>query len=477
MSHKPVYRPVVAIIGGGFSGAATAYHLARMTAGDAAILVFEPQEAIGGGLAYSTQDPVHRINVPASRMTLDPGEKDQFVAWLERTNARAEDPSATLPDGRCFPTRRLFGRYVAAMLKPLIDGERIRHIRSFVTAVVPSGEGWRIEAADGASYHADVVVVATSHPPPTPPAVLAKSLAGAPGFITDPWAAGALDRIAPDDRVLIVGTGLTMADVVATLERRGHSGQMRAISRRGQRSRGHSAQPAEPFGDFATEPEQTATELLRRVRSAVRKAVHRNLPWQAVFDQLRIQGPEIWAALPQAERRRVVRHLRPFWDTHRFRIAPQTEATLDKRLGEGRLNIDAASLVGAERSASGLVVELRRRNGTFERERFDAVIVTTGPGHGDIARSQPFLEQLRAVGLIAEDPTGLGLPVDVRSRLIGLVETNRTLFVAGPLARGTFGELMGLPEVTDHALRVATSIMEYLIPSHSNIPEITVSND
>ena len=459
MSHKPVYRPVVAIIGGGFSGAATAYHLARMTAGDVAILLFEPREAIGAGLAYSTDDPEHRINVPASRMTLDPAEKDQFVAWLEHTNALAGDLSATLSDGRCFPSRKLFGQYVAAMLQPLIYTEQIRHVRSSVTAVVPSGEGWRIEAGDGTVHRADVVVIATSHPPPTPPAVLAKSLAGVPGFITDPWAPGGLDSIAEADRVLIVGTGLTMADVLATLKSRGHSGNVRAISRRGQRSRGHSVQPVEPFGDFAMKPARTARSLLLRVRSAVDDAARQGLPWQGLFDRLRTQGPEIWAALPLVERRRVVRHLRPFWDTHRFRIAPQTEAVLERSLHEGRLRIDAASLMGADRSASGLVVQLRLRNGLIEHERFDAIIVTTGPGHGDVVRSQPFLSDLRENGLLGDDPTGLGLPVDDKSRLIGMAGPHPRIFVAGPLARGTFGELMGLPEVAEQALDVATSIV------------------
>lgn len=40
-------------------------------------------------------------------------------------------------------------------------------------------------------------------------------------------------RISKDASVLIVGTGLSMADVVVSLARHGHEGKVTAISRRG----------------------------------------------------------------------------------------------------------------------------------------------------------------------------------------------------------------------------------------------------
>ena len=159
--------PVVAIVGGGFTGAAVAYHLARLLPeGTARIVVYEPRAMLGGGLAYDTDEPVHRINVPAARMTLLPGDDTHFERWLLATGALADDREAVTEDGRIFARRSTFGRYVDAMLRPLVAAGRIEHRRSRVRAVTATSGGWRITAADGSVVKADRVVVA---PPPTSP--------------------------------------------------------------------------------------------------------------------------------------------------------------------------------------------------------------------------------------------------------------------------------------------------------------------
>ena len=67
-------RPVVAIVGGGFTGAALAFHLARLLPqGTARIVIHEPRAELGGGLAYDPVEPVMRINVPAVGLRLVPG--------------------------------------------------------------------------------------------------------------------------------------------------------------------------------------------------------------------------------------------------------------------------------------------------------------------------------------------------------------------------------------------------------------------
>src|SRR5436305_15300555 len=96
--------PAVVIVGGGFSGTAIAYQLARLVeAGTARILVVEPRPWLGGGIAYSTSDPAHRVNVPAARMSIDPDDLAHFSNWVTAEGIVESDPDGATADGRVFP--------------------------------------------------------------------------------------------------------------------------------------------------------------------------------------------------------------------------------------------------------------------------------------------------------------------------------------------------------------------------------------
>lgn len=449
----------VLVAGGGYTGAAVAYHLARRHDPRIRITVVEPRERLGGGLAYSSPDPSHRVNVPARRMSLWTEDPEGFARWLAETGAGDDDPDAVALGGELFPRRALFGRYVADALAPFLATRAVRHERATAVAAARHGDGFAVRLDDGRVLPAAALVLAATHPPPSIPAPL-RAVAAHPGFHADPYDADRLRSIGRDDRVLVVGTGLTMADTVASLDRRGHRGRILAVSRHGWRSRGHAPRPVEASGDFRSDPARSVTALFARVREALALAAADGLPWQAVFDALRGQGPAIWAALPAAERARLLRHARTLWDVHRFRIAPQVEAVLDRRVADGSLAIRAASLQASSAEGSQIAVTLRpRHRRETETLRVDRVVLTTGPGHGGVARTNPLLRSLAASGDLQPDPLGLGLMTSLDSQAVGRDGRPRdALFVAGPLARATFGELMGLPEVTFSAEGVAERI-------------------
>ena len=106
-------RVPVAIIGGGFSGTILAAQLARR--GIASVLI-DGSGRMGRGVAYSTTEPAHLLNVRAEGMSAWAGEPDHFARLFE---AEGGDP-------RGFAERRLFGRYLGEILDEAVAGGKTR---------------------------------------------------------------------------------------------------------------------------------------------------------------------------------------------------------------------------------------------------------------------------------------------------------------------------------------------------------------
>ncbi len=454
----------VIIVGGGFSGTALAIHLARTSLTGLLITVVEPRANLGGGVAYSTQEPAHRINVPASRMQLSGEEQGAFDRWYREQPECSLDSVAHCDDGAVYPQRSLFGRYLAeqfaaAQAYPHIT---LRHIQA--SAVAWAGE--QLLLSNGEALQGDVLALAISHPPPSLPRAL-QPFSAHPALIANPWQHGVLDAINPKASVAIIGTGLSMADVVASLGTRQHCGPLIAFSRRGQLSRDNLSGEW-PEWTLAPQSVPSARLWLRHIRAEVAGAAEQGLPWQRVLDQVRVQGQTIWHSLPLRERQRFVRHLRSWWDVHRYRIAPQVSAVMSARQQQGSMKVLAARLVDISSLGHQLEITLRTREGASEIHRLDHLIVTTGPGHEALIVSQPLLQSLSQQGLIRADPLGFGMDVDSQSHTLNLTgQPNPRLFVVGPAARARFGELMGLPQVADHAADVAKNILQELQIAHA----------
>lgn len=456
MSTLHGQRPItVAIIGGGLSGAAVAYHLAGLTKAD--VVVIEPREGLGRGLAYATPDPDHRLNVPDHKMTLRSDQPEHFRRWLHTAEAPSLPANSARLSGEIFAPRAVFGSYVAAQLEPLLAAGRLRHVQARVISV-GRADRYILGLSDGGKVVADIVVLATTHPNAGLPRELA-GLAGDPALITDPFAEGALAGLAEEARVLIVGNGLTSADIVASLHKRGHRGQITALSRHGYRSQPHGPVQAETTADFAKTPARTALDLLRRTRAALAKDASLGLTWHAVFDRLRTQGPAIWAALPEPERRRFLRHLRALWDIHRFRIAPQTYEANQQMQRLGRLVSLGARIVSVTPGSPVKLSLQARHNGARFPVAVEHVILATGPAHGGVIAATPALADLAALGLLQPDPLGLGLLTAANGQAVPVSGvSDGTLLVAGPLARAAVGELMGVPEVITWAEHIAREV-------------------
>lgn len=433
----------VVIIGGGFAGTLQAINLLRHD-GPVATLI-ERRAQAGEGVAYGDADAAHVLNVRAANMSAFPDRPDHFVAWLADSGHDA-DPSA-------FVQRVVYGQYLRSLLRAACAAQpnRLRIVHDAATDLSLTGETISVELESGAALEADAAVLAVGNlPPHTPPGIDPDALP-AHLYLGDPWHGDPAEKLGPEDHVLILGTGLTMVDMVLKLRRHGFRGRITAMSRRGLAPKRHAAQANfEPIG---VRPPATASRLVRAVRARADQ-----VGWRNAVDELRPFTQSLWRAASEAGRRRFVRHLRPWWDIHRHRIAPEIAEALDEDLRTGRLAIIAGKLASATPSPDGgIAVSFRPRGDAELRETgFSRIINCTGP-QGDLRRTdEPLLRTLAERGVLRPDRARLGIDVDAQSRVVSAGgRTSDHLLAIGPMTRGAFWEIVAVPDIRVQTWRVA----------------------
>lgn len=470
--------PKVAIIGGGFTGAAVAVHLSRAARTPLDIAVVEPRAELGRGVAYSATDPDHRTNGPTLTHSLYADDAGHFDRWFRADGALARDPECRDAVGRIFVRRAEMGRYVgdevAAHQATNPSGSTIRHVRSRAVGARRAADQFIVTLAAGDTLAADLMVVTTSNAPPAIPRPFA-DMAGHPSFIADPWDLARLARLAPDARIFIIGTGLTMADVAVTVLRDRPDARITAVSRRGLLPQSQRRVPAEepiPVAMARETPDfiarhgrpNTVRALLRALRDDVRRDAAEGIEWQVAFDGFRDAAHYLWPELSLAEVSRFLRHLSPWYETYRFRYPPQTEVKIRAFRADGRLATRAAAIERAVPQGDQIAVTTRQRSqDELETDSYDAVINCTGPDRNAHRRGDAFLHNLVAAGLAQHHPLGLGLEVDLMCRAqTSAGHHDPRLRVIGPLSRGKLGETNGVPHTGFHIARILPDMVAEL---------------
>ncbi|MBB5709500.1 FAD/NAD(P)-binding protein [Sphingomonas xinjiangensis] len=430
----------VAIIGAGFSGTLQAINLLRHEGPRATLIERAP--VAGTGLAYGAAHPGHVLNVRAANMSAFPDDPAHFVRWLEARGV-ADAPAAFIP-------RTTYGEYLRELLEEALrtSSGRLTLIRDEVCDL-ETGPTVRLKLANR-TLEADAAVLAVGNLPPHDPPGLDPALLSPTRYKGDPWHPSVPEDLADDDTVLVIGTGLTMVDVVLLLDSRGFRGRIVALSRRGLLPRPHAA--GSNWQRINERPATVASSLLRNVRSRGEA-----VGWRNAVDELRPFTQSMWGNATDAERGRFLRHLRPWWDVHRHRLAPQVHARLQALLDRGQLKVIAGKTLDFAEQADGVQVRFRRR-GADRAERLLAqrIINCTGP-LGDLSRSaEPLLRRLAERGCIRPDPAHLGIEVDNQAQTINAAgEPNANLYALGPMTRGAFWEIVAVPDIRTQTWSVA----------------------
>lgn len=464
-SVAPGGKRPIAVIGAGFSGTIAALQLLRRLPVDQPILLCERAPEFARGVAYSTGETDHLLNVRAANMSALADEPLHFEEWLKRCDggeAAAGQPRSGLhqTDSGLFASRGLYGKYLRSILdyamRETAGHAQLRLLPDEVIDIVAvDGGGYQLVCSSGGRFDVAGVVLSVGNLP--------SEESDDPRVCRNPWGEKAWRKLHNDLPILIVGTGLTMVDLAIAIRRRGFSGGIHALSRGGLLPMRHEPAATWPTPQFTMAEETSLRLLMARLREEVFAASEKGIGWRAVIDSMRPVTASIWGRLPLAERARFLRHARRYWDVHRHRMAPPHADLIGEMIADGCLTVTGGRIRSIESGPDAVTVRYTQRDsGEDKTLQVQRVIMASGVEH--ISRTRdPLMHRLLDRGLVRVDKQGLG--IDVTDGLNVVREDGTVaerIWALGPIVRGVFWECVAVPDIRVQAAHVAVSVVARL---------------
>jgi uncharacterized NAD(P)/FAD-binding protein YdhS len=280
---------------------------------------------------------------------------------------------------------------------------------------------------------------------------------------------------ATDRSLLLIGTGLTMVDAAIAAAARNPTLQMIALSR-------HGLLPApqqtpsrivleEQFDLCGLLASRSLRELVAAVRRLARMVLQRGGDWREAITRTRECVPELWQRLSELDRRRFLRHVRVYWDTHRHRMPPEFAERVSAMRRSGQLQVRAGCV--RELSGMGERIAVRwRARGCSDLQAFsvDRVIDCSGSDHRLQRTGDVLWRYLLDAGLISPDPLGLGVRTGQDGALVdGGGRTSGRLFYLGPMLRADHWEATAVGELRARAEALAAALTKAAMPQRAAV--------
>jgi uncharacterized NAD(P)/FAD-binding protein YdhS len=459
---NPGAKRPIAVIGAGFSGTIATLQLLRRLPEDQPILLCERSSDFARGVAYSTGEDQHLLNVRAANMSAISDERLHFEDWLRHRATAAGGKLDGLYDTEAglFASRGLYGQYLRSILdhamRQSAGHAQLRLLPDEITDLEPAeGGGFMLVCASGQRLEVAGVVLAVGNLP--------CAEGDDPRICANAWDAKAWRKLDADKPIMIVGTGLTMVDLAIGLRRRGFRGTIHALSRGGLLPTRHAATGSWPTPMLTMAEERSLPLLVARLRQEIELAAEQGVDWRAVIDSMRPITASLWVRFSLDERRRFLRHVRRYWDVHRHRMAPPHADLIEDMLAAGSLRVIAGRISSMTPDNDHVRVTYTPRTGG-PPQVLDVQRVIKASGLEHISKTQdPLMQRLLDRGLVRMDGQGMGLEVTDGLNVIRADgEIAPRIWALGPIVRGVFWECVAVPDIRVQASHLAVSVVAWL---------------
>ena len=453
----------VIIIGGGFSGTMIAVNLTHQyQKRPLNIAVVNRGYPLGRGIAYSTQDKFHHLNVIAGKMSAFDSLPDHFVDWLSRLDQYKSLNKDLLT--KTFLPRQLYGDYLTSSWEAIKCHEGVCSIEDEVESLTLSNDLYLVHLHSGKKLYAKAVVLATGNEVPGNASVENPSIFKSKQYFKNPWDPHCYKDIDPNSNVLIIGNGLTMIDTVLGLMENGLKGTIYSLSRNGLEILPH--RPAGTvYDDFKKDVKMPyrLDSLFRDFNRHLKKLRTLGLTAEPLIDSIRPFTQKIWHSLSEKEKTSFLNHLRHYWGSARHRLPAHIHDKILHYQVTQKLLVMKGHLISANEESGSLNAIIHdRRTKSNRKIHISRIINCIGP-ESDITKSEnTLLRNLYKDGLIEKNHVGLGICATPEGNVISAGKIIPGLYAIGNLMKGVLWECTAVPELRLSAEIISDSVGNYI---------------
>jgi len=458
--------PTIVIIGGGFCGTATLIQLAKQSLFPLNIILINKEYPEAKGIAFSSYNKRHVLNVPAAKMSALPDDPDNFLNWVKSKPEYSDFVDDELPD--LFLPRVIYGHYLEELLN-----DTLNNLPSFVNVKIINDEASDIEIENskskvilknGDSIEADKIVLALGNFTPDDPNINNNNFYLSQYYFRNPWTKESVTGLKDNESVLIIGTGLTMVDNVLSLIDNGFMGKIYAVSTRGYFPLSHKKR--KPYTDILEEihPPYEISNLYNIFRKHIKIVLSKGITGEAVVDAIRPKTQEIWMSLSFNDKKRFMMHIRHLWGVARHRLPKNIFLQMQDLISAGRLNIIGGRLIEMKEISDSVFVTIKERKTQNIKELVvSRVINCTGPRTDLNKIEDTLIVNLLKRGLIVPDEMKLGINALPDGTIIQKDNSlSANLFTIGSALKGILWESTAVPELRLQAKNLAGALISQL---------------
>jgi len=503
----------IALVGGGAAGTATAHYLVQFLEKQACnsavveIDIYEKRGLIGPGLAFERDNDALLMNMVTKDASLFADNLKHFWEWLALTKQEqyknmVMGGSSMAPDG--FLPRGLFGHYMGhtfhdAALKAKRNGMKLRERYCEVIAIDQKSNGFELRTSTSEQYQYDFIVLCTGNSEPKD----FYKLQGYARYINNPYPVrNYLTKIAQNDRIGIIGSQLTAADIAITMSHAGHKGPINLLSRTHDlpaiRSilRPHTLRfmTLEALEDICRKKNfLSQRDLLRALRqelgavgenwrtvffeekstnpqdyfqNGIKNSV-KEQPWQSVLVAIDQVIEHYWNKLSEQSKNEFLNLYHRKWNSKRVPLPITTAYKINALLMDGQLRYSPGLKKIYPKSSRVFyahVIDNECIASTGEvMYEFDWIINATGPDrHIDLTQTN-LIRYLIESGMVACSPYG-GIKVDFETSALikPSGKKNEQFYALGHPTNGTFYFVSSLEMISNRARKVATELVNQI---------------